>query len=120
MIDGSYPRRPFPLRLLAAAAARLKGGDWSYASLRMQKLDRFDLQDMKLEGADLFACSLKEADLRRSDLTKANLQMAKLNKADLRGAELSGVDFRRVEVKGARMTVDQALLFAMSYGIELE
>lgn len=27
VIDGSYPRRPFPLRLLAAAAARLKGGE---------------------------------------------------------------------------------------------
>jgi fluoroquinolone resistance protein len=101
-------------------AARIKGGDWSYSVLRMQELDRFDMREMKLEGADLYACSLIEADLRDSKLDKANLQLAKLTKADLRGASVVGVDFRNVEVKGARMTIDQALMFAMCYGIELE
>jgi fluoroquinolone resistance protein len=102
------------------AAAKISGGDWSYTALRMQELDEFDMREMKLEGADLYGCSLIKADLRDAILTKANLQHAKLTKADLRGAEISGIDFRTVDLKGVRMSTEQALMFAMSYGIILE
>ncbi|HTQ10534.1 MAG TPA: pentapeptide repeat-containing protein [Fimbriimonadaceae bacterium] len=101
-------------------AARVKGGDWSAALLRMQDLAGFDLTEMKLEGADLYGANLANCALRFSTLSNANLQHAKLTEADLRGADISGVDFRGVEVKGARMSLDQAVAFAISYGVVVE
>ncbi len=101
-------------------ASTIVGGDWSYVSLRMQELAGFDLHEVKLEGADLYAADLSGAILRGAVLTKANLAEAKLRKADLRGAEIAGIDFKNVDVKGARLNVEQALVFAMSFGIEIE
>jgi uncharacterized protein YjbI with pentapeptide repeats len=101
-------------------ALKVAGGDWSYAQFRMQDLDGIDFSGVKLHGADFYGASLLKACFRNAVLTEAILSRAKLRHADLRGADLTGVQLKDVDLKGARMTIDQAVLFAACHGIVIE
>jgi fluoroquinolone resistance protein len=101
-------------------ALRITRGNWSYVRLRMQDLKGFSFEGVVLEGADFYGSDLTGVSFRNADLRKATIAQAKLRDSDLRGAQLEGIDFREVDVEGARMTLDQAVLFAMCHGIVIE
>ena len=99
---------------------KVKGGDWSFVQMRMQELDRVDFSGVKLANADFYAASLEKACFHSCVLVDANLANAKMRGADLRGADLSGVNLKDVDLKGARMNIEQAILFAACHGIVIE
>jgi fluoroquinolone resistance protein len=101
-------------------ALRVQGGDWSYCILRLQKLDRTNFSNVKLAGADLYGCSLRNCDFSKANLAGANLQQCDLRASDLRSADLTDTDLKTAKLKDARITVDIAILFAMSHGMLVE
>lgn len=97
----------------------ITGGDWSFVNLRNHSLKGQKLTGVLLQEADLYGCDLQKADLRKADLTRAVLANAQTAGMDIRGAKVEGLDFMAFPVRGVRMDLDQAVLFAQSFGAKI-
>jgi uncharacterized protein YjbI with pentapeptide repeats len=98
----------------------VRGGDWTYVSLRGARLAGADLTGLNLAYADLTEADLRKTVLHKADLSHARLDKARLNEADLREARLDGVDTRTLELSDVRVTMLQAVVFAQHRGAIVE
>jgi fluoroquinolone resistance protein len=68
-----------------------------------------DLTDAKCEGTTFRDCDLSGAVLRGADLARA----------DLRGSDISSLDPTETAVRHAIITGDQAVMLAMTLGLDV-
>jgi len=101
------------------SAVTVRGGDWSWVSLRGVDLHGLDLQGLKLASADLSDADLRETDLRGCDLDHVRLTGARLAGADLRGAQTGELDWRELNLSGVRVDIEQALAIAAAQGVRI-
>jgi uncharacterized protein YjbI with pentapeptide repeats len=97
----------------------VRGGDWSYVTLRGVDLHGIDLSGLKLREADLTDADLRGADLRGCDLGHARLPGAQLAGADLRGAQTDGIDWRALGLSDVHVDIGQALAIAAAQGVQI-
>lgn len=98
------------------------GGDWSFTTLRSADLDGVRMERVRLREADLGGARCRDAMLRHLDLSAADLSGADLAGADLRGSDLGGVaglELATTVLRGARVTIDQAVVIAESFGLDV-
>jgi len=114
---------------------RLMGTDWSavapnpdvrfdacdlrFASFVKTNLRKTKLRACKASEANFIECELVEADLGGTDLTGANIDACDLSKADLSTAIGAFLNPANNRVKGARISVESAVLLAMSFGMKV-
>ncbi len=98
----------------------VRGGNWSFVSLRGARLVAAELHDVRLTEADLAEADLTRALIRDCDLSRADLRGARLPGADLRGSTLAGVDPLPVRWSGARLDLAQAVTLAEALGATVD
>ena len=74
---------------------------------------------VRMKGADLTGARCEESSLRDVDLSDASLHRANFTDCDLRGSDLSALTTDDTEVRGAIVTYRQAIVIAMSLGLDV-
>lgn len=87
-----------------AAAADLRGANFSGAILSRANFTGADLVESDLSGALLWETKLSRARLQRANLGRASLRGADLSWAGLEGANLTGAFLDAADLRGAKLT----------------
>lgn len=98
---------------------RVKGGDWSFASLARADLRGVTFDGVRMREVDLSGANCAGATITGADLSGANLRGADLSGCDLRGSDLTTLDPATVELRGAIITPEQAVVIAQNIGLEI-
>ena len=93
--------------------------DLTLVSLGGATLVGTDLAGLRLREANLTEADLSRCDLRGADLTGARATGLRLTGADLRGARIDPGAWVAANLTGARVDVDQAVLYAAAHGLVL-
>jgi uncharacterized protein YjbI with pentapeptide repeats len=101
------------------ALLKVHGGDWSFVEMRGAALKGAHLTGVRMREADLSGAQLDEAVLHGVDLSGAWLHGTNLRGTDLRGSQLPDLDPTATDVRGAMVTVEQAVEFAISLGLDV-
>lgn len=95
------------------------GGDWSFVALPRADLDTATFTGVRMREADLTGARCRNGTMRGLDLSAAQLTGADFTGCDLRGTDLHAFDPRTVALKDAVITADQAVILAMTLGLQI-
>jgi fluoroquinolone resistance protein len=95
------------------------GCDLRYASFVKVNLRKSSFRACKASEANFIDCQLGEADFDETDLTGANFDASDLSKANLATAKGAFLAPGKNRVKDARISVETAVLMAMSQGMKV-
>lgn len=95
------------------------GGDWSFIGLQRAELGTATFTGVRMREADLTGVRARNGTLRGLDLSAAQLTGADFTGCDLRGTDLHAFDPRTMELRDAVITADQAVVLAMSLGLQI-
>jgi uncharacterized protein YjbI with pentapeptide repeats len=94
--------------------------DLRYASFTKLKLPRTAFTDCTIREATFDQTDLAHVDFGGSDLTGTTFARCELNKTDFRRAVGLLLDPAVNRVKGARVSVDAAVAYVQTFGIDVE
>ena len=95
------------------------GGDWSFIRLPRADLGSATFTGVRMREADLTGVRCRNGTMRGLDLSAAQLTGADFTGCDLRGTDLHAFDPRSIELRDAVITADQAVVLAMSLGLQI-
>ncbi|MCC6243660.1 MAG: pentapeptide repeat-containing protein [Gemmatimonadaceae bacterium] len=98
---------------------RVTDGNWDHVVLARADLRKVTFETVRFREVDLAGARLQGAVIRDCDLTNATLNGAVLKGCDLRGSALGGLEPASVDLRGAIVTVDQAIVIAAAYGLDV-
>jgi fluoroquinolone resistance protein len=95
------------------------GCDLRYTSFVKVNLRKTAFRGCKANEANFIDCQLGEADFSETDLTGCNFEASDLSKANLASAKGAFLAPGRNRVKNARVSVETAVLIALSQGMKV-
>lgn len=93
--------------------------DLRYVSFVKVNLRKTAFRGCKASEANFIDCQLGEADFSDTDLTGTNFEASDLSKANLAGAKGAFLAPGKNRVKDTRISVETAVLMAMSQGMKV-
>jgi fluoroquinolone resistance protein len=93
--------------------------DLRYASFVKVNLRKAVFRACRASEANFIECQLCEADFSETDLTGTNFEASDLSKANLASAKGAFLAPARNRVKDARISVETAVLLALSQGMKV-
>lgn len=94
----------------------IKGGDWSYTSLKDLDFNRMELERINFEGADFTNASLENCIISHCNFYQSNLLHASFKGSDLRGSDLSGIEVLDVDLHNTKVDLEQCVAIAAGLG----
>ena len=97
----------------------IDAGYWRLTMLEGIDFTKARLKDISFAEADLRECCFNSAVLTRCDFTGADIRGASFKNADLRTSRLANVSLLDADFKGAKVDLEQAVLFAEALGVKV-